>query len=101
MLNHDYLAYYLNSPFARNYGSTVKTDGVNQSNIIGQKLKSYPIPYCDLQQQKLVVEEIETRFLASKKLLDTIEQVLSQIQALKQSILQQAFEGKLVKTQTN
>lgn len=101
LLNHEYLAYYLNSPFAKNYGSTVKTDGVNQSNINGQKLKSYPIPYCDLQQQKLVVEEIETRLLASKMLLDTIEQVLSQTEALKQVILKQAFEGKLVKTQTN
>lgn len=101
LLNHEYLAYYLNSPFAKNYGSTVKTDGVNQSNINGQKLKSYPIPYCDLQQQKLVVEEIETRLLASKMLLDTIEQVLSQTEALKQVILKHAFEGKLVKTQTN
>jgi len=101
LLNHDYLAYFLNSPFAKNYGSTVKTDGVNQSNINGQKLKSYPIPYCDLQQQQLVVEEIEKRFLASKMLLVTIEQELSQIEALKQSILKKAFEGKLVKTQTN
>ena len=35
----DYLNYFLNCPIAKIYGNSVKTDGVNQSNINGEKLK--------------------------------------------------------------
>lgn len=34
----DYLNYFLGSHVAKNHGDSVKTDGVNQSNINGQKL---------------------------------------------------------------
>ena len=36
------LNYFLNSNIAKQYGNTVKTDGVNQSNINGTKLVNYP-----------------------------------------------------------
>ena len=41
-----YVAYFLNSPRAREHGKSVKTDGVNQSNINGTKLQEYPFPIC-------------------------------------------------------
>ena len=39
-----FVAYFLDSPLARRHGTTVKTDGVNQSNINATKLQEYPFP---------------------------------------------------------
>jgi len=48
-----------------------------------------------LPVQKRVVEEIESRFSVCDKMEKTIENSLNQAEALLQSILTQAFEGKL------
>jgi type I restriction enzyme S subunit len=91
----DYLNYYLNSHPAKVYGNSIKTDGVNQSNINGEKLKSYPLPYCSLPEQVQVVQEIESRLSVCDKLSETIDASLLQAETLRQSILKKAFEGKM------
>ncbi len=96
VVNPDYLTYYMNSQAAKNYGNAVKSFGVNQSNINGTKLKCYPIPICTLEEQARIVEEIESRLSVCDKLEESIAQGLKQAEALKQSILKKAFEGKLV-----
>jgi type I restriction enzyme, S subunit len=96
LIDADYLNYYLNSGIAKQYGNTVKTDGVNQSNINGQKLKNYPIPLTSLSEQKQIVCEIELRFSQTDKMEESINEGLQQAEALRQSILKMAFEGKLI-----
>jgi type I restriction enzyme S subunit len=91
----DYLNYFLNSEEAKNYGSSVKTDGVNQSNINGTKLKTYPIPLAPLIEQERVVQEIERRTSLCDKMEETVKVSIQQATALKQSILKKAFEGEL------
>jgi len=49
-----------------------------------------------LEEQHAIVEEIEARLSVVDKLEETIETSLQQAQALRQSILKQAFAGKLV-----
>ena len=97
MLDGNFLSYFLNSEFAKQYGNSVKTDGVNQSNINGQKLKNYPLPLPPLPEQHRIVQEIESRLSVCDKLEETIAQALQQSEALRQSILKRAFEGRLVK----
>jgi type I restriction enzyme S subunit len=101
ILNPKYLNYYLNSFHAKKYGSYVKTDGVNQSNINGTKLKQYPIPICSLEEQNQIVQEIESRLSICDELEKTIEQNLILEKSLRQSILKKAFEGKLVPQDPN
>jgi len=91
-----YLNYFLNSIIAKGYGNIVKTDGVNQSNISGNKLIHYPFPYCSIEEQRAVVQEIETRLSVVEKLEQTIDESLEKAEALRQSILKKAFEGKLL-----
>ncbi|MCY4183398.1 MAG: restriction endonuclease subunit S [Gammaproteobacteria bacterium] len=91
-----YLAYFLNSPVARAHGKTVKTDGVNQSNINATKLLEYPFPYCSIAEQAQIVATLDIRLDAMKMLEEEIETNLSRIETLRQSILKQAFSGKLV-----
>jgi len=92
----DYLNYFLNSHFAKTYGNSVKTDGVNQSNINGERLKGYPFPICSLSEQHQIVQEIESRLSECDNMEATIAISLQQAEALRQSILKKAFEGKLL-----
>ncbi len=96
LINADFLNYFLNSDIARNYGNTVKSDGVNQSNINGQKLKTYPIALPPLTEQQRIVNEIESRLSQATASETYIENALQQAEALRQSILKKAFEGELV-----
>ena len=96
LINADFLNYFLNSDIARNYGNTVKSDGVNQSNINGQKLKTYPIALPPLTEQHRIVQEIESRLSQATASETYIENALQQAEALRQSILKKAFSGELV-----
>lgn len=62
-----------------------------------KKVRTLRIPLPpNLVEQKNIVAEIEKRLSVCDKLEESIEQSLSQAEALRQSILKKAFEGKLV-----
>ncbi|MDB2514623.1 restriction endonuclease subunit S [Alphaproteobacteria bacterium] len=89
----EFLNYFLNSSKAKQYGNLVKTDGVNQSNINGKKLLSYPIPICSIAEQKEIVLRIQKQCNAIKQNQIMLQKMSQQSSALKQSILKQAFSG--------
>lgn len=47
-------------------------------------------------EQTQIVQEIESRLSVCDKLVETIDESLEQSEALRQSILKEAFEGKLL-----
>jgi type I restriction enzyme S subunit len=96
-----YLNYYLNSPHSKKCGNIAKTDGVNQSNINGTKLSTYPFPLCSKPEQLAIVSAIESRLSVCDKLEQTIDQTLALSVSLRQSILKKAFEGRLVPQDPN
>ena len=91
-----YLNYYMNSITAKNYGNEVKTDAVNQSNINGTKLSSYPFPFTSFKEQNIISDEIDDKFSIVNSVIQTINDELLKANALRQSILKKAFEGKLI-----
>lgn len=96
LIDAAYLTYYLNTKEAKKYGNSVRSFGVNQSNINGTKLKTYPIPLPLLEEQHQIVQEIESRLSVADKMEESIAQSLQQAEALRQSILKKAFSGELV-----
>lgn len=94
-IDSEYLTYYMNSFTAKQYGNNVKTDGVNQSNINGKKLCSYPFPLCSVEEQKQVVYELESRLTVCDNIDKMVDTTLAQAEAMRQSILKKAFEGGL------
>ena len=96
-----YVSLLLNSHVARQYGNSVKTDGVNQSNINATKLSNYPFPYCSIDEQHEMVRILEKAL----SLVDTTEaeinRELQKAAALRQSILKKAFSGQLVAQDPN
>ena len=73
-----------------------------QANVGISSIKSFQIIYpVSKVQQESVVQEIESRLLVCDKIEESIEQGLRQAEALRQSILKRAFEGKLVPQDSN
>ncbi|WP_422351006.1 restriction endonuclease subunit S [Flagellimonas sp.] len=70
------------------------TSGVN--NINSGELSSLIIPLCSKGEQTKIADLIESRFSVIDNLELTIESGLQKSEALRQSILKMAFEGKLV-----
>jgi len=70
--------------------------GTTVESIESSLLKNYTIPISSPEEQCLIVQEIETRLSVTDKIEETITQSLQQAEALRQSILKKAFEGKLV-----
>lgn len=56
---------------------------------------------CPIKEQNFIVQEIETRLSVCDKIEGTINNSLQQSGSLRQSILKQAFEGKLIKSDEN
>lgn len=91
-----YLTYFLNSMIAKKYGNFVKTDGVNQSNINGQKLINYPFVFCSLEEQKEVANILEQKLTACDQIAAELAKQLKQAELLKQAVLKAAFSGSLL-----
>ena len=95
MLIGDYLNHMLNSPNAKEYCNSVKTDGVNQSNINAQKIGAYEIPVPFLPEQQEIVRILDSVLEKESRAKEASQTVLDQIALLKKSILARAFKGEL------
>jgi type I restriction enzyme S subunit len=73
-----------------------------QANVGIASIKVFNINYpISKQTQRFIVEEIESRLTVCDKIEESIVQGLQQAEALRQSILKKAFEGKLVPQDPN
>jgi type I restriction enzyme S subunit len=91
-----YLEYAANYGNARKFVlSKIKTTA-GQTGISGTDVKQIPIPLAPLAEQQQIVQEIESRLSVCDKIEETITNSLKQAEALRQSILKKAFEGKLI-----
>jgi type I restriction enzyme S subunit len=70
--------------------------GTTIKHLTGIQLKNIQIPIPPIREQYKIVQKIESRLSVADKLEETIAQSLQQAESLRQSILKQAFEGKLV-----
>ena len=92
----EFLNYYINSSYGRDFIKSVVSQNVGQANVNGTKLKSMSVPLIPLNLQTQIVEEIESRFSEAYNLEKAVDESLTKAEALRQSILKQAFEGKLI-----
>jgi type I restriction enzyme S subunit len=92
----EFLNYYINSSYGRAFIKSVVSQNVGQANVNGTKLKSMSVPMIPLNQQTQIVEEIEKRFSEADNLEKAIDDSLEKSEALRQSILKQAFKGRLI-----
>lgn len=88
----EYVRYFIEASKIRLWAFAPATA---QKNINLKTLEKLVIPYCCINEQKKVVEEIESRLSVCDSIEKTIDTALQEAEALRQSILKQAFEGGL------
>ena len=73
-----------------------KASGTTVLGITLNNLNELKIPELNIEEQNNIVQEIESRLSVADKMEESIKQSLQQTEALRQSILKKAFEGKLI-----
>jgi len=99
-LDSGFLKYFIQSPLGSRAVSDSMT-GTAIKRIILRKIKEAEIIQPPLPEQHAIVAEIESRLSVCDKIEESIEHSLKQSEALRQSILKKAFEGKLVRQDPN
>ena len=93
-LNNRYLMHYLNSPMVTNHVIATK-GGTGSPHINVGDIKEFKIPIPSLEEQSNIVSQIEEQLSSCDNVEKTVDAILAQADAMRQSILKQAFEGKL------
>lgn len=92
--NPDLLKYILHSKDFVSFANRITTG--DRPRISYEEISDYDIPLAPLEEQHQIVQAIESRLSVADKLEESITQSLQQSEALRQSILKKAFEGRLV-----
>ena len=92
----DYVCFFINSQHGRSYIAQVRSQQVGQANVNGTKLAAMPIPLPPLDEQRRIVAEVERRLSVIQQAEATVDASLARAERLRQSILKQAFSGRLV-----
>jgi len=97
LINPKYLYYYLSSWFVEKIMLDQELiRGTTQKFVALGGLRMLPIPLPSLNEQEEIIKEIETRLSVCENIEENIEEALEKAEALRQSILKKAFEGKLL-----
>ncbi len=95
LLSNKYLHYaIMESTFQQRMNNNAIGTGVKHLRVGDVEDLAFPI--CSTEEQNAIVEAIESRLSIADKMEESITQSLQQAEALKQSILKKAFEGKLI-----
>lgn len=92
----DYIACIINSPLGQNYIAKVRHQVAGQANINSQNIREFPIPFTSLNEQGRITEQIEQFFSIIEELQGIIDVTSKRAERLRQSILREAFAGRLV-----
>jgi len=95
-----FFKYYFESSSVKSFYSS-KAQGTTMDVLNLSIIKKIDFPLCSLVEQHAIIAEIESRLSVCDKIEESIEESLKQAEALRQSILKKAFEGKLVPQDPN
>lgn len=88
-----YIYYFLQM----NYDNTRRVgSGNNQKALNKERVRALRFPFTSFAEQKMIVAELESRLSVCDSIEQTVDTALAQADAMRQSILKQAFEGRLV-----
>lgn len=96
VLSPYFLTYYAQSPEGKDFFFKHGKHTTNLASINKTVLSSLPIPVFPLYKQHQIVQEIESRLSVCDNISANIDEGLERAEALRQSILKKAFEGRLL-----
>lgn len=89
-----YLTSFLMSPAFKNQIDRLKS-GTAQPQIPANIIRNTVIRVPSLQNQERIISELNCRFSVCDSIEKTVDTALQQAEAMRQSILKQAFEGRI------
>ncbi len=90
-----FVSFFMNSIHGRNWIKTVVSQQVGQANVNGTKLQALIVPLPPYAEQDKITEEVDRCRSVAAEIEATVETNLNRAERLRQSILKQAFSGKL------
>jgi len=97
-LNNHYLMWFLSTPDFVDYANN-NSSGVQLPRISFQKLSGYHIPLPPLPEQHEIVRRVDALFALADKIEAEVAAAREKTEMMRQSILVQAFSGRLVPTE--
>jgi type I restriction enzyme, S subunit len=94
-ISSKYVSWFGNT-HSQKYFMTKGKQTTNLASINLTQLRAFPVALPPIEEQQVIVNKIEQYFSQIDHLEQTITTSLRQAESLRQSILKQAFEGKLV-----
>jgi len=91
-----YLMYYLLSDTTLSRMTRMAKATAGQFNLTLEICRDLEIPVCTIKEQEIILQEIESRLSVCDNIEANITETMDKSEALRQSILKKAFEGKLV-----
>lgn len=89
-----YIYYFLQL----NYENTRRVgSGNNQKALNKERVRAIRVPFAPFEEQAAIVKEVEERLSVCDSIEKTVDAALAQADAMRQSILKQAFEGENLK----
>lgn len=93
LIHPEYVHFFFESA---KYRIAAHAPSTAQKNINLSTLENLVIPYCSREEQTLLVEAMESRFSVLDELERAVSETTQQADALRMSILNKAFEGRLL-----
>jgi type I restriction enzyme, S subunit len=94
--NPSFITKYVRSKFFIDYLDN-NARGTTMKNLNASILSNSPVPLLSREEQNEIVSEIESRLSVVNQLEQTINENLQKAEALRQSILKKAFNGRLIR----
>lgn len=95
LIEQKFLYYAMQTPFVYQQ-ATKKATGTAQKTVGLTVLRKIEIPYTSKVEQIMIIKNIDKKLFVCDKIEHIIDDTLQKSEHLRQSILKQAFEGKLV-----
>jgi type I restriction enzyme S subunit len=93
-INHQFLLYFLKSPQAASYVQAVSKGGAQE--FVGlTELRRFPVPLPSLERQNMLAGTFQSLREETQRLASLYERKVAALEALKKSLLHQAFTGNL------
>ena len=95
-INLEYLKFLLKSPYFYDELNKIQTTGSAQKSIHEREILEIEIPLPDIDEQEKIVKELSSKKDNSKEISTELTHQLTLVKKLRQQLLQDAVQGKLV-----
>lgn len=97
LISGEFFEYAMNTPDILSEIEIMKSGSSDSGlNLTQKAFLKLQIPFTSKEEQHVIVREIESRLSVCDKVEESLTESLEKAQALRQSILKKAFEGKLL-----